>query len=74
MKIRLGELKRIIEAAFKSDAQKYFDALEAQLSAEQSGDHEIAGRFAHKAASLFFVMDPREQTIVSREARRRGLA
>ncbi len=75
MKTTIKNLKALIEVTVSNDdAEQYLDALEAQLAAEQAGDDDAARIAAHRAASLFFVMDPKVQTIASREAQRRGLA
>lgn len=57
-----------------TDIQQYLDALALQAKAEASGDQAGAERAAHRAASLFFVMTPRDQTVASQEARRLGLS
>lgn len=57
-----------------SKYKQYLDALRAQHNAEQAGDNEGARHAATYAASLFFVMEPSEQTVASKEARRLGLA
>ncbi len=74
MKMTMRQVKKIVEVAMTGDAEEYYDALERQLEAERTGDGMEAERWGRRAATLFFVMEPREQTQVSREARRRGLA
>lgn len=75
MKTTIGNLRAIIESAVSNDDdEQYLEALEAQLAAERVGDADATRIAAHRAAALFFVMDPKVQTIASREAQRRGLA
>ena len=57
-----------------TDIQQYLNALRAQIKAEEQGDHDNERRAANRAASLFFVMTPRDQTIAAQEARRMGLS
>ena len=72
MKIKFGLLKEII--AEGDETEKYLQALDAQRAAEERNDLMTAKDMAHKAAAIFFVMDPRDQAAAAKIARTRGLA
>jgi hypothetical protein len=60
--------------ALSKDIEECLEALVVQNKAHEAGDRSTELRAAHRASRLFFVLPPRDQTIASREARRRGLA
>lgn len=73
MKTTIRNLKSMIQESLNDELEHYFSALETQQALELKNDYDGARTAAHRAAALFFVMSPENQTIASREARKRNL-